>query len=328
MQNPWQIQSRSLPHPQAASEALRMAIAERPAPDIAAVAAAFPEDLEQGRQAVATINQQMEASTHMLLEALSVTLEEKQVGTIRTYRISPNQVSPQHEGHHFIHLHGGAYVLGAGLAGASEGVLIAGLLGIPVTSIDYRMPPDDPFPTAVEDASSGFRSLLEEIPDARVAMGGTSAGGGLTLAVVQHLIQNHYPIPAALFLGSPWGDLTPTGDTLFTNEGIDHVLVTYRGILEGSAQLYAGSADLKHPLISPLYGDFSGFPPAYLVSGTRDLFLSDTCRVHRKLITSGSQADLHVYEGLSHGEYLFDLRTEESRQVFHGLSNFLGIHLA
>ena len=80
---------------------------------------------------------------------------------------------------------------------------------------------------------------------------------------------------------------------------------------------------LIDPLISPVYGDFKGFPPTYLVSGTRDMFLSNTVRTHRKLRTASVVADLNVYEGFSHGEYLKVFDSPESQQVFAELGAFL-----
>jgi monoterpene epsilon-lactone hydrolase len=97
--------------------------------------------------------------------------------------------------------------------------------------------------------------------------------------------------------------------------------------LEGAAKLYAGDHALTDPLLSPVYDDFKGFPPTYLVSGTRDMFLSNTVRVHRKLRTAGVVADLNVYEGFSHGEYLKVFESPESQQVYAELRAFLLEHL-
>ena len=94
----------------------------------------------------------------------------------------------------------------------------------------------------------------------------------------------------------------------------------------GSAEVYAGDHDLKNPLISPIYGDFSGFPPTYLVSGTRDLFLSDTVRAHRKLRDAGVVADLNVFEGVPHGAYLVP-GSGEYNAALGDLKKFLQIHL-
>jgi epsilon-lactone hydrolase len=90
--------------------------------------------------------------------------------------------------------------------------------------------------------------------------------------------------------------------------------------------MYANGRDLKGPLISPIYGDFHGFPPAILTSGTRDLLLSDTVRVHRKLRQAGVEAQLQVFEGQSHAQYLFD-PSPEGREVFQEVAAFFVAHL-
>ena len=118
-----------------------------------------------------------------------------------------------------------------------------------------------------------------------------------------------------------------TRRALYTNEGLDRVLVTYDGSLGAAARLYAAGHDMKDPLISPIYGDFDGFPATMLVTGTRDLFLSDVVRTHRKLRAAGVTADLHVYEGMSHAGYLVAAQSPESIDMYQELSAFLDKHL-
>ena len=218
-------------------------------------------------------------------------------------------------------------MLGAGRAGLPEAIIIAHLVKIPVVSIDYRMPPEHPFPAALDDVLAVWRSLLAERPAKAMALGGTAAGGGLILASTLRFMELGLETPGALWAGTPWADLTKTGDSHFTNEGIDRGLVSYHGALEVSANLYADGRDLGTPLISPVYGDFVGFPPTYLVTGTRDLFLSDVVRVHRKMRVAGVVADLNVYEGVSHGDYAFVMDSPEMDQVFGELGEFLLRHL-
>ena len=160
-----------------------------------------------------------------------------------------------------------------------------------------------------------------------MALGGTSAGSGLALAAVHKFIRLGLKVPGALYAGTPWADLTKTGDSYWINEGIDRNLVSYHGVLGESARLYAGDYDLKDPLLSPVYGNFQGFPPTYLVTGTRDLFLSNTARVHTKLRAAGVVADLAVYEGMAHGDYFLEPDLPESRQVYAELNAFLLQHL-
>jgi acetyl esterase/lipase len=105
------------------------------------------------------------------------------------------------------------------------------------------------------------------------------------------------------------------------------VLVSYDGWLGDAAKLYANGVDLKDPMLSPIYGDFKDFPPAILTSGTRDLFLSNTVRVQSKLREAGVEAELTVFEGLSHAQYLFDAAMPESKAHFAALTAFFDRHL-
>jgi acetyl esterase/lipase len=84
---------------------------------------------------------------------------------------------------------------------------------------------------------------------------------------------------------------------------------------------------MKDPLLSPVYGDLKGFPPTILTSGTRDLLLSNTVRVHRKLRQAGVEATLQVYEGMSHAHYIRDDTAPETREVFEEISSFFDKHL-
>ena len=118
-----------------------------------------------------------------------------------------------------------------------------------------------------------------------------------------------------------------SGDSRFINEGVDRHLVSWEGIPYHAGMLYAGDLDLDHPHISPIHGDFKGFPPSYLITGTRDLLLSDTIRAHRKLRRAGVEADLHVYESQSHGDYIALRNAPESHAHSSELNAFLLKHL-
>ncbi|MEM1248261.1 MAG: alpha/beta hydrolase [Acidobacteriota bacterium] len=318
----WSIAARALPAPAAASDAVRKAIAATPAPN---------PDQRRGLKMTDDQWRAMQSAGAPNLDELAklagVGIEKKEIAGVPVYVVTPNEVSPKHENHLFFHVHGGGYVLGGGDSAVTEAVSFASLMGIRAVSVDYRMPPDHPFPAAVDDAVAVFKAVTQDRPANALFIGGTSAGGGLTLATTLKLKEIGHDLPGALWLGTPWADLTKTSDSLYTNEGIDRVLVTYDGMLGAMAKLYAGDKDLKHPLISPLYGDFNGLPPTQLVTGTRDMFLSDTARTHRKLRGAGVEADLNVYEALSHAEYLMVQGSPESKEVADDLSAFLVEHL-
>ena len=122
-------------------------------------------------------------------------------------------------------------------------------------------------------------------------------------------------------------DLTGTGDSFSTNFMVDNVLVGSDGRCDAMAKLYANGHDLKDPMLSPVYGDMTGFPPTLLTTGTRDLLLSNTVRVHRKLRQAGVRADLHVYEGQSHAQYMRDANAPETRETYEEIAKFFGEHL-
>jgi len=206
-------------------------------------------------------------------------------------------------------------------------ILMAAFAGFKVISVDYRMPPDDPFPAALDDAVTVYREVLKTTPPENVAIFGTSAGGSLTLTTLLRAKMEGLPMPAAIAPATPTVDLTKTGDTLFTNAMVDNVLLTQDGFIRATALLYANGRDLKDPLLSPIYGDVTGFPPTILTSGTRDLYLSNTVRMHRKLRAAGVEAVLQVWEGQSHTQYMADPTAPETKEYHDEVALFLAKHL-
>jgi acetyl esterase/lipase len=298
-----------------------------PVPDVEAIRQQIPGSESEWVVAVEKRNEQTRANVPMLADQLSVTVEEEHIDGVGAYRVAPPEIDRRHQDHLFVYVHGGAYVLNAGEAGLPEAMLIAARTKMPVLSIDYRMPPQHPFPAALDDVIAVWENVLATHLATSVAMGGVSAGSGLVLAAVHKLIGAGRQTPGALYAGTPWTDLTRTGDSYYTNEGVDRLLVSYDGILASAARLYAGVHDLTDPLISPVYGDFTGFPPTFLVTGTRDLFLSNTVRTHTKLRAAGVTADLLVFEGVSHGDYALEATSPESLLTYAELNSFLLQHL-
>ncbi len=226
-----------------------------------------------------------------------VTLDPQVIGGVNCFLVTPEGLPERNAGQLVLHLHGGAYVFGPGLLGATEAVLLAHYGRTKVLSVDYRMPPDHPFPAALDDAVAVYQALLKTHQPAELGVFGTSAGGGLAAAMLHRLRAAGSPMPAVLGLGTPWADLTKTGDTLNTLEDIDQVLIHYDGVLAGAARLYAAGRNLDDPLLSPVNGDFAGFPPTILIAGTRDMLLSVTVRVHRKLRARGRRGRIARLRG-------------------------------
>jgi acetyl esterase/lipase len=305
---------------------MRESIANSPQPDPATMQIE-PQSEAEWFAVIAKMDKGKVDNVRALIQQHSISVKDDKIEGVNVYHVTPAEVDPKHEDHLFIYVHGGAFVLNAGEAGLAEPILIAHRAKMRVLSIDYRMPPKYPTPAGRDDVVTVYQHLLKQRPAQSIALGGTSGGGNLAMAVVQRLVELGLDVPGALYLGTPGTDMSKTSDSWYTNEGIDRILTTYDGFIEAASRLYAGGRDLKDPLVSPLYGDVHGFPPTFLVTGTRDMLLSNTARTHIKLRQAGVVADILVYEGTSHGDYAFVANSPESLHAYAELNVFLLQHL-
>lgn len=249
------------------------------------------------------------------------TQETRSIAGVTTYVVTPDGVAAD-DRRVFLDIHGGGFVLGSGEACRLMAIGMALRTGVRVVSMDYRMPPDHPYPAGLDDCLAIYRDLLETHRPADIVVGGISAGANLAAALTLRARDEGLPMPAAVVMMTPASDITGAGDTFHTLRGIDPVLPSE---MPEMMALYAGDAPLDHPYVSPQYGDFKpGFPPTFLQSGTRDLLLSNTVRMHRKLRSAGIAAELHVFEAMPHGG--FGGRTPEDLELTMELRRFLATH--
>jgi monoterpene epsilon-lactone hydrolase len=262
-----------------------------------------------------------------MLDRLHVKSASSTISGVKVFTLTPETIPPENRDKVLIHVHGGCYVLFPGQSGTTEAIMMAGFGHYKVISVDYRMPPEAYFPAALDDAVAVYKAVLKDTPAKNVAFFGTSAGGALTLEMVLRARAQGLPVPGAIAPGTPMSDVTKTGDSFYTNEKVDNILVSRDGFCDAATVIYANGHDLKDPLLSPVYGDMHGFPPAILTTGTRDLLLSNTVRVHRELRRAGVPAELTVFEGQSHAQYQFDDRVPETKEAFDEIAAFFGHHL-
>lgn len=306
------VAERDIPAPQMSSQALQQK-EDADAPDIWK---ADPQTAEDWKRLVHNVSKHEAEMAKKLIGQFQIQVKETVISDVKAFELTPPALPKGHQDKVLLHIHGGGYVFHPGYAALPEAALAAGISGYKVVSVDYRMPPDFPYPAALDDVMAVYRALLKTYPAEKIGVFGTSTGGGMTLALVLRAKQENLPLPGAIAPGTPWSDMTKTGDSYFTNEGIDNLLVSYDGWLKQAAELYANGHDLKDPMLSPVYGDVTGFPPTFLTSGTRDLFLSNTVRMHQKLRQAGVKADLMVFEGMSHAMYYL-LPPEAPETAFH-----------
>jgi epsilon-lactone hydrolase len=262
-----------------------------------------------------------------MTERLHVKVEKTVIDGVRAFVVTPGAIPPENRNRLLIHVHGGCYVLNPGEAALPEAMFMAGFGHFKVIAVDYRMPPEAYFPAALDDGLTVYKNAIRTLSPKNIAIFGSSAGGALTLEMVLKAKQDGLPLPGAIAPGTPMSDVTKVGDTFVTHAMLDNVLVSPDGFCDAGTKVYANGHDLKDPLLSPVYGDMQGFPPTILTSGTRDLLLSNTVRVHRKLRQAGIDAMLQVYEGQSHAQYYRDDTSPEAKEAFEEIAGFFDKHL-
>lgn len=294
------VPAHTVPAPSTVSAQARAFVSQRMDP----VGPAQPRDTKDKEGWRAYI----EESNHWLTEGMKARAKDfpseittHRLPEARMYEITPEHLVHDREHCAILYIHGGAYIHGAGLAGAYMAMPTAASAGMRTYAVDYRMPPEHPFPAGLDDAVDAYRYLLERHEPARIAVSGGSAGGGLAAALVLKARDLGLPLPGACVLATPEADLTESGDSFETNIHVD-VVASQR--LTDSIALYADGHDLRDPYLSPVFADFgAGFPPTMLTCGTRDLFLSNTVLMHRALRRAGVEAELHVWEAMPHGGF-------------------------
>jgi monoterpene epsilon-lactone hydrolase len=258
------------------------------------------EDKEAWRRNIAATDAMLAAVFEPAISASKSSVREWREGEALAYDITPEGVAAN-DRRVYLDVHGGGLINGAGKVCLGMSLPQAERLRVRTVSVDYRMPPDHPYPAGLEDCLAIYRALLRDREPHEIIIGGGSAGGNLAAALILKARDLGLPLPVAAVLGSPEVDLSESGDSFLTNMGVDSTL---RTSLMPANLLYADGHDLTDPYVSPLFGDFTkGFPPTMITGGTRDLFLSNAVRLHRALRAAGVHAELHLLEAAPHGSF-------------------------
>lgn len=247
-----------------------------------------------------------------------VDVARARIAGVPVKRVSKHDADPD-DRRLLINFHGGGFILDSG--SLSESIPIAGLTGIPVVSVMYRMAPEHPYPAAVDDALAVYRHALSERPADAIGIYGTSAGAILTLQLLARLKAEGLPLPAAAGVFSGSADLALPGDC----EGFLPQLIEGRAAPDVLADYTIGT-DRTDPLLSPIYGDMSGFPPTLLMASTRDTLLSHTVRADLALRRAGVQTNLRIYEGMLHAFWAW-IECPETEDALEAQAAFLSKHL-
>ena len=221
-----------------------------------------------------------------------------------------------------LQLHGGGYI------GAMRNAyrMFAGLYnevskGMSVLTIDYRVAPENPYPAALEDAVSAYQWLLDQGWFAEdIIVAGDSAGGGLAMALCHYLKDYGIQLPCGIVAMSPWTDLMASGESYDTNYERDPLFGNTRDSL-----IYNKDHDPMDAYISPLYGDFRGFPPMLIQVGSYEMLLSDSVSVASKARHQGVKVRLSIYDGMFHIFQMAAKMLPESRKAWAEIGKFIDV---
>ena len=259
-----------------------------------------------------------------VMDALKPSVAEERLGDVRVFRVRPNSRVNSNK---LIFIHGGGYVGGTARGSVAEAAQMAAATGSEVLVIDYTLAPRGRWQTVTDEVLAVWQALLRSgVKSNSVGIYGGSAGGGLTAGAVLKMRDKGLPLPGALYLQSPWSDITATGDTVATLASFEPLLTNES--LAWGADLYADPKDQKHPYVSPVYGDYSkAFPPTLIQVGTREIFLSHSVRHYQAIRSGGHEAVLDVYEGMPHGFPSLFMETPEGRTAIARAADFFRTHL-
>jgi monoterpene epsilon-lactone hydrolase len=223
--------------------------------------------------------------------------------------------------------HGGGYCSGS-IVSHRRMVTEAGRAGgMRTLAVAYRLAPEHPFPAAYDDALTAWRFLRNEgIPPARIAVGGDSAGAGLAVALIGQLRDAHEELPGCAWLVSPWTDLTMSGSTFATKDGVDPII--HKEYLNELANAYLPTGiDGKDPRVSPLYADLTSFPPLLIQVGSAETLLDDATRFASAAGAVDVPVTLEIWPHMIHAWHLWNAHLEPGRRALASAGAFIRTHI-
>ena len=223
--------------------------------------------------------------------------------------------------------HGGGYCSGSILSHRRLVTEAGRAAGVRTLAIAYRLAPEHPFPAAYEDALTTWRFVRDQnIPAAQIAIGGDSAGAGLTLALIEQLRHAHEQLPSCAWLISPWTDLTMSGSTVSSKSDVDPIIHKQYLMELADAYLPMGM-DRKDPRVSPLYGNFTGFPPTLIQVGADETLLDDSTRLAAAAGAADVRVTLEIWPEMIHAWPLWNAQLEAGRRALASAGAFIKNHL-
>jgi monoterpene epsilon-lactone hydrolase len=221
----------------------------------------------------------------------------------------------------FMFIHGGGYYRGSAAGSRATAAYISAATGARVFSTDYRLAPEHPFPAAIDDVLTAYQWVLSQgVDPKRTVVGGVSAGGGLTLALLLKLKDIGGTLPAAAVPISAWTDMKQTGETLVSKADVDPTIS--KAYLDRMSESYLNGADPGTPLASPLYGDLSGLPPLLVQVGTAETLMDDSRVFAERATSAGVDVTYEPWEDMIHGWHGSPHILPEAREAIVSIGDY------
>jgi monoterpene epsilon-lactone hydrolase len=222
-----------------------------------------------------------------------------------------------------LYFHGGAWCIHLPALYARFAATLSQATGLRVLLVDYRLAPEHAFPAAIDDCLAVYRDLADAGRGAPQVVAGDSAGGSLSLVTLMRARDLQLPLPDCAVLLSPSTDLTLSGASARYNAGADPLFSDAAGDL--LPDIYCPGRDRADPLLSPLFGDWSGLPPLYFLAGSTEMLLDDSIRAQDRAVQAGTHAVIDVWPGLPHVFPVFGF-LPEARSAVTQIAAFVRAH--
>ena len=276
----------------------------------------FKKAVYSSKVPVKTIRTNYEAVLGTILLPNNIDRQEVDVGPVTADLLIPEMAIGNRT---ILYAHGGGFISGSRISARSLAASIAHESASRLLLPEYRLAPECPFPTALNDLFASYMWLLRQnVAASDIVLAGDGAGANLMLALVHKLRANQVRFPEAIIAISPWVDLACEGSLFSARKNPDPI--HSHDILAGEAALYVPQLDFSDPLVSPIHGDFRDFPKLYIQCGSEEILIDDANRLARKAENSGVAVTLDVESGMWHLFQAIDTLTPQA----HGAVSKLG----
>lgn len=229
------------------------------------------------------------------------------------------------QSHVLLYIHGGGFIFGSADTHKHLAADIAGQLGIKAVLPNYRLAPEHPYPKGFDDVVTSYQALLEMgYQSQNIAIGGDSAGGNLTFALLAYIKANKLPIPACAFTFAALTDLANTAKSITENAANDCVLAANR--FGEMSRVYAQGQDIKSPYLSPVFADFKGVSPVLMQASEGEMLIDDSRAMLKVLTDQGVDAKLSVFGNSFHVFQILRGLVPEADQALTEVVAFIKLH--